>query len=90
MHAAVSGIAAVLSDAVAVSEALLSGDIVEARFRTALLASHAAVAGWGDVQSVAAWVSGLLDTPQPLQSEYAKAALALSVAVEHALAAALA
>lgn len=57
---AILEVAGLLVDGVAVSEALLAGDLVEARFRARLVADHASIHGMLRVEAKAFEVACLL------------------------------
>jgi hypothetical protein len=82
---AVLDAAELLIDAVALSEALLDGDLSEARFRARLLATKAPAAGYEQVHVAAAHVVDLLGLPgdRP-KAGYARAVMTLSATVEQA------
>jgi len=79
-------IAGLLADAVVLCEALLAGDLVEARFRARLVAGNARVLGLDDVQVSAAAVGLFLGAvgKAPLPG-YAQAAFQLSEHLQQAL-----
>lgn len=79
--------AELLVDAVALSQALLDGDLSEARFRARLIATKAPAIGFDEVHVAAVRVIDRLGTPggQPLPG-YAAAVMELSGKVEQAAA----
>lgn len=82
---AVLDAAELLVDAAALSEALLEGDLSEARFRARLIATRAPAAGYQEVHVAAVQVVDLLGLPgQRRQAGYAEAVMTLSVAIEQA------
>jgi hypothetical protein len=84
---AILEVAALIVDGVAVSEALLAGDIVEARFRAQMVANYANAHGMHAVQTAAVKVVRLLgDGSHPPLPGYAQAVLDLSEALDRALA----
>jgi hypothetical protein len=86
-HAAtIVDVAGLVIDAAALSEALLAGDLSEARFRAALVASCSEQCGLDGVQVAAFEVVRLLGAPgQPPLPGYAQAVLALSDELGQAL-----
>jgi hypothetical protein len=80
-------VAGLIVDGVAVSEALLAGDIVEARFRAGLVADRASIHGMPRVEAKAFEVGRLLGemNQQPLQG-YAEAIVELSEELDRAVA----
>ncbi|SFW28267.1 hypothetical protein [Luteibacter sp. UNCMF366Tsu5.1] len=84
---AVLDAADLLLDAVALSEALLDGDLSEARFRARPLATKASAAGYAEVHAAAVQVVDLLGLPghRP-QAGYAAAVVTSSATVEQAAA----
>jgi uncharacterized Ntn-hydrolase superfamily protein len=84
---AILEVAALIVDGVAVSEALLAGDVVEARFRAQMVAAHAHGHGMRGVQAAAVKVVRLLgDGSHPPLPGYAQAVLDLSEALDRVLA----
>ena len=79
-------LAALLTDHVALSESLLAGDLVEARFRARLIAGNACRPSLANVQLAASEVGRLLGLPghRPLPG-YARAVLDLSEELGQAL-----
>jgi hypothetical protein len=70
---------ALLSDAVALSDALRAGDLPEARFRARLIASGALDPDLGDIKDAALDVARLLGTGgHPPATRYAMAVLGLA------------
>lgn len=83
---AILEVAGLLVDGVAVSEALLAGDVVEARFRARLVADYAATYGMTHVHVAAAEVVRLLgNADHPPVADYARAVLDLSRELDQAL-----
>lgn len=85
---AILDVAGLTADGVALSEALLGGDLTEAPFRAHLIARRASGPHLCDVQEAAVDVVQLLGGPgKPPNDGYALAALELSGALDQAMAA---
>lgn len=83
---AVLDLAGLTIDGVALSDALLSGDLSEARFRATLIARHASGPALRDVRAAAVEVVRLLGEPgNPPTAGYALAILELSGALDRTL-----
>jgi hypothetical protein len=83
---AILEIAGLIVDGVAVSEALLAGDLVEARFRSSLVAGQASLYGMSRVEVRAFEVVRLLgDANHPPLPGYAEAVLKLSEELDRVL-----
>jgi hypothetical protein len=84
---AILEVAGLVADGVAVSEALLAGDLVEARFRSRLFTDHASIHGIPRVDAKAFEVAPLLgEANHPPLPRYAEAALKLSEELDRVLA----
>jgi hypothetical protein len=85
---AILEVAGLTADGVALSEALLGGDLTEARFRAHLIARRASAPHLCDVQEAAMHVVRLLGAPDKQPNKgYALAVMELSGALDQALAA---
>jgi hypothetical protein len=83
---AILDVAGLTMDGVALSDALLAGDLPEARFRAHLIARHASGPRLGDVQAAAVDVLRLLGKPGNLPMPgYPLAVLELSGSLDRAL-----
>jgi hypothetical protein len=83
---AILEVAGLIVDGVAVSEALLAGDMEEARFRTRLVVGHARLHGMTEVQAAAVELVRLLGkTGNQPTAGYASAVVELSEALDRAL-----
>jgi hypothetical protein len=77
--------AEIIVDAVALGQAMLKGDIQEARFRARLITTNADIAGLSDVGRAASRVVDLLGRgPTAPRPGYGQAIEALSVAIDRA------
>jgi hypothetical protein len=75
-----------ISDGVALSEALLAGDFPEGRFRARLIVTNSGALGLSDVQAKAGEVVRLLGGPScPPNTGYAMAVLQLSLVLDRTL-----
>jgi len=84
---AILEIAGLIVDGVAVSEALLAGDLEEARFRAHMVADHASLHGLPRVEAKAFEVVRLLgEANHPPQSGYAEAVMDLSEELDRVIA----
>ena len=84
---AILEVAGLLVEGVAVSEALLAGDVLEARFRARLVADHASIHGLPRVEAKAFEVVRLLgEGDHPPLPGYAQAVVDLSEELDRVIA----